>query len=61
MDAQVEEAVASETIVDIAPLLPPFMDAQDHAAVLQKCPSVSKGVFYTRVRTLARAYVDAYI
>ena len=57
VDAQVEEAVASETIVDVAPLLPSFMDAHDHAAVLQKCPSVSKGVLCVCVRACVRACV----
>ena len=41
--AQVEEAVSSSCIIDVAPLLPPFMDAHDHAAVIQKCPCVAKG------------------
>jgi len=43
VDAQVEEAICTGTIIDVAPLLPPFMDAHDHAAILQKCASIAKG------------------
>ena len=43
VDAEVEEAVSSCSILDVAPLLPPYMDEHDHAAMLQKCASVAKG------------------
>jgi hypothetical protein len=35
--------VASGVIIDVAPLLPPFMDAGDHSAILQRCSNIAVG------------------
>ena len=43
VDVQIEEALSSGTILDVAPLLPPFMDEQDQAAIIGRCASVTKG------------------
>ena len=55
-NSQVEDAVSSGNIIDVAPLLPPFMDAQDHAVIIQRCPCVAKG---KSTRAMANSFVGA--
>lgn len=55
-NSQVEDAVSSGNIIDVAPLLPPFMDAQDHAVIIQRCQCVAKG---KSTRAMANSFVGA--
>ena len=42
VEAQVEEALASGTLIDVQPLLPPFMDGADASEVLRRCEAVQR-------------------